>query len=371
MKLREGLMLFFRNFFFSFAYTTFCFALTPYDLSYLLPLPESEEQLPAYLNANDILGTKLFQNLSNHFIKASAPGFPAIFDLDISPQGFNRFLALAYRFDPCFKDVPAQKCQFQVRITLQPITQKQFGFFIIDSAVHVFFVFKSEAAWRELMEQVWALNQSAGKLPQISTAEEFYIHPHFQTSDKNLYQVQFQQLVLKGIKNADLTRVAFLSVEMSGVEWLFQTYEKSRRGGDWKAIPIPLMGGHRIQGFTNILNPSFPREFEGSFRPVAPKWVDQLAVLKPFLTNSLSFKQDHSMQDVDFFTTALTALSSATQHLPGTVDCLSCHAAPAISQSGEYLSGDFIMFGYKGRQAFISPRVFAETNSILHHLSGQ
>ena len=87
MKSPAELMQFFKNFilfFLSFVFVATGFPKSVYDFSYLLPLPETEEQLPNYLNANDVVGEKLFQSLANQFIKSSAPGFPAMFDLEIS-----------------------------------------------------------------------------------------------------------------------------------------------------------------------------------------------------------------------------------------------------------------------------------------------
>jgi hypothetical protein len=342
---------------------------TPFDVSYLLPLPANEQESKSYQTIKQILPAYLWRNLRQEFAKSFTP---SLFDQENELDQTNLIFAFAYRFDPCFKDLSTDVCRPQIRITLQYLNPPKYGFSVVDGAVHVFYEFSQLDEWQKVFNKILKLNQ---KNVLLVNEKDFGINPHFFASkNKELnrdYLAAFQKIIQEAMASSKLVRVALMSVDFGGVDWFFQSFDIDDNHKP-TAKAIPLMEGSTLQKFSTQVDPEHPYEFMEFANSLFPK-SEFLAPLSSFLKDSVTYKKINKNQ-LASLSNLVNELQRPSPHLPGSIDCMSCHATSAVSSNlrnlGKYESGDFVMFGYKGKAAFISQRVINETMKVVSELNG-
>jgi hypothetical protein len=195
--------------------------------------------------------------------------------------------------------------------------------------------------------------------------------------------------VLARVGEGNLARVTFMRLQGAGNRWAFGGLGRSK--GKW--VPLPIAGvpasADQILFSNGAIPPSF---FNAGFGPV-PAGPDSL---EPFLT--LASRQAATAPDALEGLRRSARIQNPRRHAAGTVDCVSCHVAPATEayiarafdpevpagwlenfespgQNLDLTSGAYRFtttlraLGYVGEEPAISRRVVNESAAVLEQLA--
>jgi hypothetical protein len=334
------------------------------DASYLFPLPTSSTDAE-YVRAK---GMVPFTWFTETLVDSSK----MIFSLDLtlrnnsSPQqfralattNFNSIHLLAVRLDPCFKDVFSDVCRPQLRGVWQPFNK---GFNTIDASMHTFYDLTPE----EFQAVASQLQQLKSKY-KISTAGlALQVHPGFKQRGfaKDLFSV-FKNTM----KPERISRIAFMQLLGAEFQWRFLSFDV--KNGKLTPVQIPIHSGSQ-QTFA----------VHGGGIPPGTLELSEEDLRR--ITNGEGLDRvllDYSLR-----------VENPRNHIPGTTDCLSCHAIGGVKGAAAHSLGlnpipnvgeqlaligkynlentsknrqdplHFRAFGYVFREPSISDRVIMET----------
>jgi hypothetical protein len=342
------------------------------DVSYLYPLPTRSTDTNFITAKDSIPSTWFSQTL------ADSTGFPFTIDAiqpvrgnpeqsrKIAMDSFNSIHLLAVRVDPCFKDLFSDVCRPQIRAVWQPIDK---NFSSIDGAVHTFY----DLSTTEFDAVLAQLMQLKAKYKIDTTGLPLQVHPGFQ---KNGFAKDLSALFKSWMKPERITRIAFQRLLALEFQWRFQSFDVK----DGKLIPVQIaIHGGTVQTFAVHRGSIPPGTLELSEEELARSRNGE-ALEKILL--------DYSLR-----------IENPRVNIPGTTDCLSCHAvggvkgasaealgmneiptvAAVVGLTGKYDLKNtsknrqdpihFRAFGYVTRDPSISDRVIIETAMVADSLN--
>lgn len=288
---------------------------------------------------------------------------------------------VAARIDPCFKEGPSPErlpCRRQIRFVWQPMEENRSHWTTIDAAVHSFHELK-ESEWRKLRADLLKLKSQS----QIEPGLPLQVHPLLEAQGvQGAYGNRLRQVLLSYAGPANLIRATAMVVNNEGTVWVFTGFDF--KNGKAIRLQIPRTKMKAQAFFANLENPS---EYRSRMNPYPEGEAPFLNLLNDSSTAQEKMGEEEIQQAVR---SSLRALNPNLSN-PGTVDCVSCHAARGIpawaeekfpNWNWETIFGDQLFrapgnlgnttaqprradmlraFGYMGRGPAISPRTVFET----------
>jgi hypothetical protein len=356
------------------------------DVTFLLPLPKNAADLKAnYFNASTFLATGSLIP-TNRIKLFDWTGVEPELDLR-NRTVLDRMAVLGIRLDPCFKDTFNQACRPQIRFVLQPISFTAGASTGEDVAIHLFFDTTQDQIIQLIRAAADYRNQflGAGSARAILQVQPVIT----QEGIGGKFWQMMRPMILNVLNQATPSRIAFFVVAPTGRAWTFKSFDL--QGFNSAAIQIPGIN-NTIQHLDNQIQNSTV-EFMSSILPRATFGSDQTF---DFLTDSARFRRSNH---VSSFLVSVDRIENPNTHLPGTVDCLSCHSTPAIKHllhqnsiglngtvarfisstlpanslfnlfEENYEANDFRLLGYRAAKAIVGQRVINESASIVDGFS--
>lgn len=306
------------------------------DISILVPLPQTPEQMNYLLNPvsqistatkNELLPTEVFK-----FLPVLTPAIMQ------DSMYENNLKVVGIRFDPCFAEgFTPTGCQSQIRLVWQPIyfrTNNSNGtnkVNTIDAAIHTFYNLN-----RTQFNQVFA------ELTAISNTDKkaaLQIHPTILAEGfEGAYWKQLKNLVLKYSGKKNLVRATAMTVRMDRV-WGFQGVDFIASENKWTQIEIPTLKvpnkpDARVVNQSFFLEPDSLlnlTEFKGG---VSLMEVSNKAWFR-LLSDSQKYAKTESEDEILGAIKHAYDLENPKKHNPGTIDCVSCHIAQTVRLWGD------------------------------------
>lgn len=301
---------------------------------------------------------------------------------------------VSLRLDPCFPGLGPQgpaPCQTQIRVVFQPITS---GFdsstvsSTDDAAVHAFYSV-SRAELDAFADALSSLKAQHGQ-----SSDRITLGPHPIIERQGLdgpFAAGVRALLVRYAGAQNLRRVTFMTLEQFRLRWMFGGFDIAENGA-LSAIRIPHTSDATRQVFTNF--DTTGASFEHA--EAAPASGSPEALAQFF--QSTSFRSLSADEQRGAFRRTL-AVENPTLHSPDTIDCVTCHVAPAarvwaqrelsltaesemssyFADGAPFASADepqtttiaLRAFGYVGRTPTISRRTVNESVVVLRALAPQ
>ncbi|MGH7286336.1 MAG: hypothetical protein ACRELY_32865 [Polyangiaceae bacterium] len=365
------------------------------DVSILLPLAKSQDELDAYLApttngvGGELLSEKIFDLATGQKPGGDPPGGVG----STQPIQYKDLRAVAFRIDPCFANIgpvtDASKCLNQLRIIFQPLTFASKATTAEDGAVHVFYSL-TRTELTTLLEDVIAIRQENGGTKDLGALN---VHPIIasQGLTGNMWKSLSEDL-LKFAGQGNLIR--FTEFQQSNLDtvWNFNGFDIA--SGKTTKMVIPTLPS---KGTNDEFFIGFGADFAGGFTP-STNAKDDMQVLGNTQNAEKASKSDQQAA----FDAALR-IQNPNFHSPNTIDCASCHMAnPAQVMTGAKLGitadgnanaftidtklvkatdmkqktkvdlSDGLnlhMFSYKDSHAMIGMRVINESGSVVAYVN--
>lgn len=347
--------------------------LDPSDVSILLPLPRSISEAKRYPKARELLPREFLLNLSFDIRN------PRPIILPSDPSIYSSLTALGIRLDPCFREHFGDGCQPQIRLVLQPLIENAFqSYSTSDYAVHLFYPI-SRKELRELLTRIRKSRTSSERSGGALRVNPLISRQGIGGTFANALFSGINPLV----KFERLSRVAFFMKDDSGETWFFKSFDKF--GNEAAAVPIHGVSA-TYQSITNSATGSngFDSDDESLANPVGDQLFEVL--------------RRSSQANLKKAALLVSKIERPSLHLPGTIDCLSCHATAPVRfglskmtgftsredesfilqalkiqeaetpYASNYETNRFILFGYNGSSPIIGQRVMNETDAVLKYL---
>lgn len=343
------------------------------DVSYLYPLPTSMND-SAFIKASDSIPYTWFSK-----DLADSAGYPYSVDstrlsstnlsvfTNLAKESFDRTRLLALRIDPCFQDLFTDPCRIQVRAVWQPMDKNMNS---VDATIHTFYDLSSE----EFMELTKSLKEIKAKYKISTTGLPLQVHPGFKQKG---FTQDFSDLIKNFLKQDHITRIAFMKLNAVGLQWRFQGFNV--HNGKLSSMEIPVR-----TGFTQTFS-----VHRGTLTYGSVMFTDEE---RARLTNG-----EHLYK---VFLDYSARIENPKLNIPGTTDCLSCHASDGLKGTaaqglgvqvpmagseitfmGKYnllnTTGSredfrhFRGFGYVDKKASISDRVIIESAMVAESMNLQ
>lgn len=300
--------------------------------------------------------------------------------------------AVGLRVDPCFMEGLAPvRCQPQIRMIWQPLILVNGKTSTLDVTLHSFYRLKAEE-FAALVTELKNLKQSLAEPAPEPAA--LGVHPRLlaEGPDGNFAR-KLLSILYRYTGRGNLSRITFMQLFGRETVWIFGGVDI--QGGKFTAIGIPRLepGKNTLQQFTNLVLPD-PAWFRGGLFP-APESGENLNIL---IEDSRKLAPEHEEEIIAAVRSAFR-FENPRLHNPGTVDCVSCHAAQparawAVRQypwlNLEQTNADSIyydsannlrnlsplqdrtnivrMFGYFADQPFVAQRVINESAEVVNYL---
>jgi hypothetical protein len=362
------------------------------DVTYLLPIPKTLDELKtSYLNASTPLSTGPLVSSANLklFDWSTIQS-----DIDLSQRAnIERLVVLGIRLDPCFKDNFSDACRPQIRLVLQPAVFTGTAPDTADTGIHLFFDTTQDQIFNLIR---FASNYRNQFLGANSYKAPLQVNPVVsQEGVKGKFWQAMRPMIQNVLNQSTPSRIAFFVVQPNGRAWTFKSFDLFANGKTSKPIVIAGVNGATLQRIDNEISGS-TTEFETG-PGIVPRSVSGSDQTFDFLIDSLQFKRSNSSRIAPLQMT-LDRLENPGTHLPGTIDCLSCHSTPAIrtnfrsssiNMNGtvarfisrslpttsllniyetHYEARDFRLLGYRNANPQIGQRVINESASIVDSL---
>jgi hypothetical protein len=282
------------------------------DVSWLLPLPPTREQLLG-LAAAGAKGALLPRHLYDA-MPSTVTGLEAA-------ALFDEYRVVGVRIDPCFPRDAQGGCVPQLRLVAQPvIPEGPARTTTRDATLHLFYEL-SPAEFDDAHRAVRALHVLAAGRTQGRPLE---VHPVMAVEGLGgPYARELHALVTRLCGAQNLTRVAFMRLLQEDVAWRFGALNIV--AGAAVADPIPRLGTLTEQGVQEFGNTAF-RSGELQPEPVG----DELSVL--LSESAMRLTDERTLQRG--LTSALR-LEHPERLTPKTADCGSCHVASRARRNAE------------------------------------
>jgi hypothetical protein len=352
-------------------------ALAPSDVSILMPLPAASERLSLLgPDARGARGPLLPRDLYGQLPELE------IFSDNVDTYDLLRVVGI--RLDPCFPTLDpssADGCKSMVRLVMQPIRLVAAGDALelraVDAAVHLFYAV-DEADLEDLLAWLVAARRDAVSDGRATLG----VHPALTAQGLDgPFMTTLRSRLLAAIGGDNLTRVTVMALGDFGNVWTFAGFDV--KGDTLEPFVIPTLAASS-QSFTNVdaTGATF------SQTKLVPPGVDQDIAL--LLDSDAALAAPPSEAQAPF--TATLRIENPRLENPDTIDCATCHIAPAARRWAETAlaldAADFAeeyrdpaglpvegatgsrtdelrMFGYFDSRPSVSRRVVNETDALV------
>lgn len=299
--------------------------------------------------------------------------------------------AMGFRIDPCFTEgPPPARCQTQIRMVWQPLLKLGDTTSTVDVTLHTFYQL-TEDEFASLVQQLRVLK---GSVTSPSEMVPLSVSPILQREGpRGEYRKKLLEILYTFTGRARLSRITFMPLFGRETVWFFGGVDI--KDGELTSIRIPRLkdGENTLQQFANVILPE-PTSFKGGIFP-APEDEENLNIL---LTDSSKLNAENE-EDIIRAVRAAFRFENPQLHNPGTVDCVSCHAAqpakawalrqyPALNleqtlAQNIYRNADnnlqnlsplldrtniVRIFGYFTDKPFVAQRVINESSEVVNHI---
>ena len=287
-------------------------ALSLSDVSILLPLPTKDEW--------NLLPTAAATETHAELLPLNyVQGLPQLIAMAPNEQIYDYLHAVGIRIDPCFVEGRGPvKCQTQIRLVWQVLSDQSDDTSTFDASLHTFYSVSSE----DLQTLVTGIKNLKAEYPTPSETEVLGVHPVIKAQGlSGAYYSRLMALIYPLIGAKNMTRITFMQLFMTGNIWEFGGFDIAN--GEMKAIMIPRINV-ATQQFINSAKPQ-PNWFRGGVSP-APEDKDNFNVLVKDSTKM------NAGTEAELIAATRAAFKFENPKLsnPGTVDCVSCHAAQPV-----------------------------------------
>jgi len=314
-----------------------------------------------------------------------------------SMELLERLTLLAFRIDPCFKDEFSDQCKKQIRVVWQPIDlpvkNRELSTYLnqnsnlslenrirplnsVDATIHTFYDLNDS----EFFDLVSNLKTIKNKFKLRTKSLPLGVHPGFKIPS---FQKELQDILKKYIKPENISRVAFMQLNDESLRWSFFSFDVIND----KLIPILPKWSKKFTQVISFSSPNSGRLLDERENLFTFDSGEQLLGPTPYnFSSSEIYKR-------------VKAINNPRKHLPGTIDCLSCHSAPSayqlafksaqqnanqigpsvevanelqrfnFSNFSNYEVGNFRMLGYFEENLVISDRVIVESAEVANILN--
>ena len=282
-------------------------ALSPNDVSILMPLPLTPQQAESHLYMGKLLD--LWPKEHNRTV---------IKKLFSTPPGsadglMAAMLVTAFRFDPCFPklnfDNPAS-CQAQIRLSAQYFYPADSGVLSEASrdevSMHAFYNLSAQ----EAKEVVEALRKLKSESPVPTEGKPLFIHPALQQGGMgSVWGQKLKTMILKYAVKRNLVRVTGTGFVFDS--WPFFAYQF--QNGDLVAEDLQhLSAEDTVQSWTVMVE-------EPKLGMLTPQSNIEPGPL--FFASAPALNQPGIQDQID----SLARVENPASHTPHSVDCVSCH----------------------------------------------
>jgi hypothetical protein len=352
--------------------------LRTYDVSILMPLPDAPQRL-------SLIGPDETGPLGELLPRRLYADLPQLEKFVENVQMYDLLRVVGIRLDPCFPTLDPSKpegCTSMVRLVMQPIKlvtiDDRLALSATDLAVHLFYAV-DEPELEELA--AWLADARARSVPDAEPGP-LAVHPALAKEGVDgAFMTTLKGKLMSAIGEQNLTRVTVMTLGDFGNVWTFEGFDVT--GDALKPFAIPTIP-QTSQKVTNT--DSTGKAFvSGKLEP--PKeptddvsfWLESEAVMGA----------TPAAQAQAFAT--LVRIENPTMQNPDTIDCASCHVAPAARHwatgvlglepaatdeyrdpSGQPVAGatlartdELRMFGYFDTRPSISQRTVNETDALV------
>ncbi len=283
-----------------------------WDVSVLLPLPQSSSEIPMLLSPRDLgVGGPLLPS------KATDPMPRIVGRMQNADVLRDHMKMIAFRIDPCFQSGHnVSICNRQIRFVWQPVVEKAAKITTLDAAIHSFYEL-DPGQWQSFLSAYNKIRASHSRSPESA----LQIHPLMAKEGlSGSYWQQMRELLLKYCGEKNLSRATVMTVEAHEDQWVFTGFDI--QGDSVEAMTIPGIGTTGQTFMTTLLE---AKEFIASIMPIN---FPEIGLW--FFDNSQVARQQFSEKDFQKWSRDLLKIEDPRQHNPGTVDCISCHTASTV-----------------------------------------
>lgn len=379
---------------------------TANELSILFPLPQVSD-LKNAVRIDEIIPPEKLGRAPRVGLQVPPTGnffFPAAEAKFIAATELESTYLIAVRIDPCFRDQFVDACRHQIRLVWQPLGPRASQLIALDGAGHSFHDL-DEKTFTSLLGRLRELNFAYSSAFRRNSALQ--VHPVLAKAGYNSdYFRELRAILIDTVQRSFLSRFAFMEIHGFGEFWEFistdflrdgsvqhvkipgfdnprnldrivvsnefqdpeETIRQAKKGRDFdvsKLIELreKIIGRFAFRGSLGFISDPEPgtKEFE---------WAKEVrsSAIGRFLIDSEQFPE----RDFPKLTREIRMVEDPKKHLPGTVDCASCHAAEPIQafRRGDVAGAkSFHAFGYFESQVSVSQRVKNETDEVLKYLN--
>lgn len=377
---------------------------TTNELSILLPLPRVSD-LSSAIPLKAAITLEQMGLAAGQTVSAQQPDAPKMMSgfngKKIAATDFESTYLVGIRIDPCFKETFADVCRKQMRLVWQPLAIEGGRIEAVDGAIHTFHDL-SDKNFDAVLEQMKRLNSEYKIIFQENS--DLQVHPVLKKAGyQSQYYKRLSALLRATLKHSHLTRIALMELHAMGEFWDFFAVDFGRDGAVTK-VRIPDFPTTTVE-FSNIFQR--PEEaiaehmrfgsaqddfvklrqslkgrfaFKGVFGPGGGdkfSATDPRVAASPTFFNSpiIRFLKDSEQfpkSDFSALKAKVDEVNNPNRHLPGTIDCVSCHTTQTITSffKGDSLQAKSIRaFGYFKDTPSISQRTKNETDMIVRALN--
>jgi len=342
------------------------------DVTYLFPLPTAVTASGAIRAADKAPNGKVLIPIDQVIAVSKIPAnngmpeqtfqFQSLRTGDILPRSKNfdtykDLFLIAIRIDPCFRDTFSDSCRKQVRAVWQPVDHwRENKPESVDAALHTFYDL-SDNEFSTLLNDLQTLKRTL----KVDTAKlPLGIHPGFSNTKVTEFQKAFRALILPFLGSNRIVRLARVTLEVSSSGWDLSSKDFLANGKKQTVMIFPgdvaRQQTFNIAGIDSMTDNGMPRNQDAEgFKKVA----DEILTRKIYEPEGRAFKglliadvanngtsKERGDQLGNVFRDSSKALALPEQrrtifqraarienpakHLPGTIDCVSCHIATSV-----------------------------------------
>jgi hypothetical protein len=285
------------------------------DVSILFPIPQSEEErnnnaltAQSPLHDGTLLPIEILKKVNLSELK-----FPM--QTVQEPKIYKTLIVVGVRLDHCFRNTFSEKCQPQVRMVMQPLNFRADDLkpIFADVAIHLFFKI-TESQLRTVAHRIREQRE------KIVSDEDFIslplgVHPLLKEQGiKGSYFSEIKEILLDQLSNSQLDRTAFHVADRGLFDWLFKSFDV--KSNKLSIVKIPEISR------TSLIVTDSASSGIGQKLPRAKKGSDQ--VFNAFHGGGTT--SDNNLPLIE----SIERIESPEKHLPGTIDCVSCHATSQL-----------------------------------------
>jgi hypothetical protein len=286
------------------------------DVSILVPLPRAGEPRAAFLWVTPRQG-----EVGPYFPAHRRDELPApIGDLPLDPGEAE--MVVGVRFDPCFRAVPGDPCEPQLRLVAQPVFYEGTAdpSLTNDTALHLFYRL-TEAEVADVLEALRAIKARS----PVSTAGPLRVHPGLaEEGSEGSVGEAVRALVVAWCRADNLIRVTTNTFAFDN--WMFSRFEWRNDHFEGQQL-LRMTTPATVQAW---LRQAFVDSLDDPAGTIDPAPVESFA----YLRDRMSYATPDPIE-LERATALLSRIENPAVRLADEVDCVSCHVGAQLRVHAE------------------------------------